>query len=143
LFQPIYGQKNKTFEIVNIQTELGDILVKIGLKNVLITSANFLRYIDANLFDSSCFYSCPQDRFVMIAAPGYPPSLRFGLRPTLSATADDVSGQSAYLHVIKILQPDKFPAPINIVLRNVSLFGLGRKDREILTGSSLWNVSDF
>ena len=56
LSQPIYGQKNKRFETVNIQTELGDILVKIDLKNAPVTSANFLRYVDANLFDSSCFY---------------------------------------------------------------------------------------
>lgn len=43
-------------EQVIISTELGDIHVAIDLKNAPVTSANFLRYVDAHLFDSTCFY---------------------------------------------------------------------------------------
>lgn len=43
-------------EQVLIATELGDIHVAIDLENAPITSANFLRYVDAGLFDSACFY---------------------------------------------------------------------------------------
>ena len=39
----------------------------------------------------------PQDKFVMVLAPGHPPSLRFG-------------GQSAHLLAIQILHHDKFLA---------------------------------
>jgi len=43
-------------EQVVISTELGDIHVTLDLKNAPVTSANFLRYVDAHLFDSACFY---------------------------------------------------------------------------------------
>jgi peptidyl-prolyl cis-trans isomerase A (cyclophilin A) len=43
-------------EEVVISTELGDILVTLDLKHAPVTSANFLRYADAHLFDSTCFY---------------------------------------------------------------------------------------
>ncbi|NLE35489.1 MAG: peptidylprolyl isomerase [Bacteroidales bacterium] len=43
-------------EQVNIITELGEIHVTLDIKNAPATSANFLRYVDAGLFDSACFY---------------------------------------------------------------------------------------
>ncbi len=43
-------------ENVIISTELGDIHVALDLKNAPVTSSNFLRYVDAGLFDSACFY---------------------------------------------------------------------------------------
>lgn len=43
-------------EQVVIATELGDIQVAVDLENAPVTSANFLRYVDAGLFDSACFY---------------------------------------------------------------------------------------
>lgn len=43
-------------EQVVIATELGDIHVAVDLENAPVTSANFLRYVDAGLFDSACFY---------------------------------------------------------------------------------------
>lgn len=38
-----------------IHTELGEIHVALDLENAPVTSANFLRYVDAGLFDSACF----------------------------------------------------------------------------------------
>ena len=43
-------------EQVVIHTELGEIHVALDLENAPVTSANFLRYVDAGLFDSACFY---------------------------------------------------------------------------------------
>ena len=43
-------------ENVIIRTETGDIHVALDLENAPLTSANFLRYVDAGLFDSTCFY---------------------------------------------------------------------------------------
>ena len=43
-------------EQVVIATELGDIHLNLDIKNAPVTSANFLRYVDAGLFDSTCFY---------------------------------------------------------------------------------------
>ncbi|MRR23667.1 peptidylprolyl isomerase, partial [bacterium] len=43
-------------EQVIIATELGDIHVAVDHENAPVTSANFLRYVDAGLFDSACFY---------------------------------------------------------------------------------------
>lgn len=43
-------------EQVIIVTELGDIHVTVDPENAPVTSANFLRYVDAGLFDSACFY---------------------------------------------------------------------------------------
>jgi peptidyl-prolyl cis-trans isomerase A (cyclophilin A) len=41
---------------VLIKTELGDITVDIYEKNAPITAANFLKYVDNNLFDGATFY---------------------------------------------------------------------------------------
>ncbi|MFC2165076.1 peptidylprolyl isomerase [Acidobacteriota bacterium] len=41
---------------VLIQTELGDIIVEIYLKEAPITAANFMTYVDQSLFDGSTFY---------------------------------------------------------------------------------------
>lgn len=43
-------------ENVIIHTEMGDIHVALDLEKAPVTSANFLRYVDAGLFDSTCFY---------------------------------------------------------------------------------------
>jgi peptidyl-prolyl cis-trans isomerase A (cyclophilin A) len=43
-------------EQVIIVTELGDIHVAVDPENAPVTTANFLRYVDAGLFDSACFY---------------------------------------------------------------------------------------
>ena len=43
-------------EHVIIRTEMGDIHVALDLRNAPVTSANFLRYVDEGLFDSTCFY---------------------------------------------------------------------------------------
>jgi peptidyl-prolyl cis-trans isomerase A (cyclophilin A) len=43
-------------EKIIIRTEMGDIHVALDLENAPVTSANFLRYVDAGLFDSTCFY---------------------------------------------------------------------------------------
>jgi peptidyl-prolyl cis-trans isomerase A (cyclophilin A) len=43
-------------EQIIIRTELGDIHVRIDLLRAPLTSANFLRYVDAGLYDSACFY---------------------------------------------------------------------------------------
>jgi len=50
------GQSGKKKEKIIIRTEIGDILVSLDLKKAPVTSLNFLRYIDANLFDNTCFY---------------------------------------------------------------------------------------
>lgn len=41
---------------VLIQTELGDIVVEIYLKEAPITAANFMAYVDQGLYDGSTFY---------------------------------------------------------------------------------------
>jgi len=46
----------KEKEKVIIMTELGDIHLLLDPENAPVTTANFLRYVDAGLFDSSCFY---------------------------------------------------------------------------------------
>ncbi len=50
------GQNGKKKEKIIIRTEIGDILVSLYLEKAPVTSLNFLRYIDANLFDNTCFY---------------------------------------------------------------------------------------
>ena len=50
------GQSGIEKETILIRTELGDIYASLDLKKAPVTSANFLRYIDAGLFDSTCFY---------------------------------------------------------------------------------------
>ena len=52
----LYGQAGPGKEKIIIRTELGEIIVKIDLAKAPVTSSNFLRYIDAGLFDSTCFY---------------------------------------------------------------------------------------
>lgn len=52
----LYGQIDHRQEKIIIKTELGDIHATIDLKRAPVTGSNFLRYIDAGLFDSSCFY---------------------------------------------------------------------------------------
>lgn len=56
LFPLLQGQPGVKKEKLIIRTGMGDIQVKIDLKRAPLTSANFLRYIDAGLFDSTCFY---------------------------------------------------------------------------------------
>jgi len=56
LVSGLYGQPVERKERIIIKTELGDIHAKIDLKRAPVTSSNFLRYIDAGLFDSACFY---------------------------------------------------------------------------------------
>jgi len=43
-------------EKIIIRTELGKIHARLDLRRAPLTSANFLRYVDAGLFDSTCFY---------------------------------------------------------------------------------------
>lgn len=50
------GQSPGIKEIIIIRTAPGDIYVRLDLKRAPVTTANFLRYIDAGLFDSTCFY---------------------------------------------------------------------------------------
>lgn len=55
-FNTLYGQTGPGKEKIIIRTELGEIHVRIDLVRAPATSINFLRYIDAGLFDSTCFY---------------------------------------------------------------------------------------
>lgn len=50
------GAAGGDHEKIVISTELGEIHVTLDLKNAPVTSSNFLRYIDAGLFDDACFY---------------------------------------------------------------------------------------
>lgn len=56
LFPLLHGQPEAGREKIIIRTGMGEIHVKIDLKRAPVTSLNFLRYIDAGLFDSTCFY---------------------------------------------------------------------------------------
>ncbi|MBE0678558.1 MAG: peptidylprolyl isomerase [Bacteroidales bacterium] len=56
LVSSLHAQPVERKEKIIIKTQLGDIHAKIDLKRAPVTSSNFLRYIDAGLFDSSCFY---------------------------------------------------------------------------------------
>jgi peptidyl-prolyl cis-trans isomerase A (cyclophilin A) len=51
-----FGQSAKKRETIIIRTEFGDIYARLDLKNAPITSINFLRYVDSNMFDNTCFY---------------------------------------------------------------------------------------
>ncbi len=51
-----FGQPAKSSETIIIRTEAGDIYARLDLKRAPSTSANFLRYIDAGLFENTCFY---------------------------------------------------------------------------------------
>jgi peptidyl-prolyl cis-trans isomerase A (cyclophilin A) len=55
-FQALQGQSDKNNETICITTALGDIIVSVDLKNAPVTSVNFLKYVDAHLLDSTCFY---------------------------------------------------------------------------------------
>ena len=50
------GQPLKNRETIIIRTGLGEIHARLNLKRAPVTAANFLRYVDAELFDNSCFY---------------------------------------------------------------------------------------
>jgi peptidyl-prolyl cis-trans isomerase A (cyclophilin A) len=56
LLESSFGQTGQKKETIIIRTELGDIYARLDLKRAPVTSANFLRYADAGLFDSTCFY---------------------------------------------------------------------------------------
>ena len=52
----LQGQTPDKKEKIIIKTEFGNIHATIDLKRAPVTASNFLRYIDAGLFDSTCFY---------------------------------------------------------------------------------------
>jgi peptidyl-prolyl cis-trans isomerase A (cyclophilin A) len=52
----VNARPRKTGEILLLRTELGDIHIRVDFKHAPVTAANFLRYADAGLFDSACFY---------------------------------------------------------------------------------------
>ena len=56
MFPVVSGQSGTGKEKIIIRTELGDIHATIDLKRAPVTASNFLRYIDAGFFDSTCFY---------------------------------------------------------------------------------------
>jgi peptidyl-prolyl cis-trans isomerase A (cyclophilin A) len=49
-------QSGKEDQTVIIQTEIGDIYVRLYPEKAPVTTTNFLRYVDSAKFDSSCFY---------------------------------------------------------------------------------------
>ena len=51
-----FGQQGTLKETIIIRTSLGEIRAELYLNRAPVTSANFLRYVDARLFDSACFY---------------------------------------------------------------------------------------
>lgn len=55
-FNTSFGQSSKQKETIIIKTELGEIQARLDLRRAPVTSLNFLRYVDADLFDSACFY---------------------------------------------------------------------------------------
>jgi peptidyl-prolyl cis-trans isomerase A (cyclophilin A) len=50
------GQSVNSKETIIIRTEFGEINARLDLKRAPLTSSNFIRYVDAGLFDSTCFY---------------------------------------------------------------------------------------
>jgi peptidyl-prolyl cis-trans isomerase A (cyclophilin A) len=50
------AKPEKCWDKIIISTEWGEIRIKADLKRAPVTSANFIRYADAGLFDSACFY---------------------------------------------------------------------------------------
>lgn len=54
------GVRQDGKEKIVIRTEFGDIHVSIDLRKAPVTSANFLKYVDAHLYDSACFYRLVQ-----------------------------------------------------------------------------------
>jgi peptidyl-prolyl cis-trans isomerase A (cyclophilin A) len=55
-FYSTEGSNGKIKETIIISTALGEIYARLDLKKAPVTSGNFLRYVDAGLFDSACFY---------------------------------------------------------------------------------------
>ncbi len=56
LFIDATGQHVIKGETAVIRTEFGEIYVLIDLEKAPVTCNNFLKYVDAGLFDSTCFY---------------------------------------------------------------------------------------
>jgi cyclophilin family peptidyl-prolyl cis-trans isomerase len=56
LFNNSFGQPGKRRETIIIRTELGEIHARLDLRRAPATSLNFLRYVDADMFDSASFY---------------------------------------------------------------------------------------
>jgi len=56
LISCFHGQPAERKEKIVIRTEFGEIHATLDLKRAPVTASNFLRYIDAGLFDSACFY---------------------------------------------------------------------------------------
>jgi peptidyl-prolyl cis-trans isomerase A (cyclophilin A) len=56
LLNNTFSQSGKKKEIIIIKTELGEIHARLDLRRAPVTSLNFLRYVDNDLLDSSCFY---------------------------------------------------------------------------------------
>jgi peptidyl-prolyl cis-trans isomerase A (cyclophilin A) len=56
LFNDSFGQSGKKRETIIIRTELGKIYARLDLRRAPVTSLNFLRYVDAHMFDSASFY---------------------------------------------------------------------------------------
>ncbi len=56
LVSGLHGQPVERKEKIIINTDLGEIHATINLRRAPVTASNFLRYIDAELFDSTCFY---------------------------------------------------------------------------------------
>jgi peptidyl-prolyl cis-trans isomerase A (cyclophilin A) len=52
----LFCQRAGKSETVLIKTEMGDIYARLDRKKAPVTTENFLRYIDARLYDSTCFY---------------------------------------------------------------------------------------
>ena len=50
------GQQGKKKETIIIRSGIGEIYARLDLRRAPVTSLNFLRYVDAGLFDSTCFY---------------------------------------------------------------------------------------
>lgn len=50
------GQSSGSSEKVKIITGFGEIYLKLDLKHAPVTTLNFLRYVDANMFEDACFY---------------------------------------------------------------------------------------
>ena len=50
------GQPGKKKETIIIRSGIGEIYARLDLRRAPVTSLNFLRYVDAGLFDSTCFY---------------------------------------------------------------------------------------
>ena len=50
------GQPGKKKETIIIRSGIGEIYARLDLRRAPVTSLNFLRYVDAGLFDNTCFY---------------------------------------------------------------------------------------